>query len=70
MGKLFGGAPTPAPPPPPPAQTDDGKAAAAKAAEDERLRRQGAGRASTILNGGTGLQDDPELAKKYLTGSA
>jgi hypothetical protein len=56
----FGGAPSPPPPaplPPAPTLNDAATANAAAAQEQEVLRRQQQGRASTILNGGQGLSD-------------
>lgn len=55
MGSLFGGGskmPAPVAPPPVPTNND---AAVNKAAEDDAIRRQGAGRTSTVLTGGQGL---------------
>ena len=74
MGKLFGGKtpkapPPPAPPPPPPAE-DTSAQDAMKLAEEGQRQRAAKGRASTILTGGDGLEDDQIVtAKKKLLGA-
>lgn len=58
------------PPPPPPRPTVDNKAAELEAAAQEARRRSAStGRASDMLTGGKGVDDDLETAKKKLLGS-
>lgn len=54
MGGLFSSPKMPAPAPAPAAPTDK-NAAVAAAQQEDAIRRQAAGRSSTILNGGAGL---------------
>lgn len=56
MGGLFSSPkmPTPAPPPVAPTNKD---ASIAQAQQEDQIRRQAAGRSSTILTGGRGLGD-------------
>lgn len=72
MGKfvksLFGGAKVPKAPAPPPPPTDNTQAVKdAEAAQ--RQRAAIGGRASTMLTGGEGVEDDAVTAKKKLLGS-
>lgn len=74
MGKavksIFGGSKPKAPPPPPPPPTPDNKAEQLAAeANDQRLRAAQAGRASTMLTGGEGVEEDIQTAKKKLLGA-
>lgn len=74
MGKavkgLFGGSKPKAPPPPPPPPTEESAAdRLAKEANDQRIRSGAAGRASTMLTGGDGAEEDVQTAKKKLLGA-
>jgi hypothetical protein len=68
MGGLFGGSQPSAPPPPPPPPTDN-SAAVQNAEKEQRVRMASAGRASTMLTGGSGVEEDVQTAKKKLLGS-
>lgn len=74
MGKavksIFGGGKVKAPPPPPPPPTEESAAdKLAKEANEQRLRAGAAGRASTMLTGGEGVEEDAKTAKKKLLGA-
>lgn len=74
MGKavksIFGGGKAKAPAPPPPPPTPDTKSEdLAREANEQRLRAAQAGRASTILTGGEGVEEDAQTAKKKLLGA-
>lgn len=74
MGKavksIFGGAKTPKAPAPPPPPTPDTKSEdLAREANEQRMRAAQAGRASTILTGGEGVDEDVQTAKKKLLGA-
>lgn len=70
MGKLLGGSKPKAPPPPPPPPTEESAAdKLAKEANEQRIRAGTAGRASTMLTGGEGVEEDVQTAKKRLLGA-
>ena len=68
ISSIFGGGKTPKPPAPPPPPTDNSQAV--KDAETaQRVRAAIGGRASNMLTGGEGLEDEAVTAKKKLLGS-
>lgn len=71
IGSIFsGGKSKPKAPPPPPPPTDESAAdRLAKEANDQRIRSGAAGRASTMLTGGDGVEEDVQTAKKKLLGA-
>jgi hypothetical protein len=69
MGGIFGGGPSmPAPvaPPPPPAKSD--AEVRSEALLDRQRRAAAKGRQSTILTGGTGVEDAGAAQKKTMLG--
>lgn len=71
MSSLFGGKPSAAPAPPPPvAPTIDNSQAEIQAAQDAQLRRSTAGRASTILTGGSGVTASAATSSAKLLGNS
>lgn len=70
MGKVFGGSKPKAPPPPPPPPDPNIEAERLrKEAEEQRIRSASGGRASTMLTGGEGVEEEANTAKKRLLGA-
>ena len=70
MGKVFGGSKPKAPPPPPPPPDPNIEAERLKKeAEEQRIRSGAGGRASTMLTGGEGVEEDATTAKKRMLGA-
>lgn len=68
MAGIFSKPKMPEIPPPPPAVDNSAAEARDNAAREERMRRSMAGRASTMLTGGQGLEGEAPSARKVLTG--
>ncbi len=68
MSGLFGGSASSAPAPPPPVPTLANPAVLDAERQQAAAQAQAAGRASTLLTGGTGVSSQPTLAKKTLLG--
>ena len=69
MSGIFGGKSSPQPIAPPPVpDTSAADKARELASMSERQRRMSSGRASTMLTGGKGVEDEENTAKKRLLG--
>jgi hypothetical protein len=67
---IFGGGKVKAPPaPPPPPDPNVASEKLAAEAQAERLRAAAGGRASTMLTGGEGVEEEANTAKKRLLGA-